>query len=92
MILVSMVMLGCSSPDDATVAKDENCGKLISATVSPTTWNEHPKMTVECENFIFVISGTRHAIPKNKDMFLRTMSDNKQYISWDDRETWVRVR
>lgn len=82
-LLCCFVVCGCGT--GPTVVKRESVGKIKTASIPTTAFNEHIRMVVECENAIVVVFSTP-TVPVGEIGEIVTMSDKSRWFTWASSE------
>jgi len=82
LLLISMMLisiLGCS--DEPKELSRVSIGKVITATVINTSWNESMKTQITTEKAVCTITGCPLVMIGN-DAYIVTYDDKRRYIGW----------
>ena len=66
-----------------TVISRQSIGKITSAEVIPTSWNEAIKMQIVTEKYVIILRGLTPPVPIGEEAELLQTQTGRQAISWE---------
>lgn len=78
-ILISILIIGCKKIDGQKSYNEIDAGKVISAHVIPTSFNESTKMQIETTKGIYLIHRLL-SITKGELAFIRQKSNGSKFL------------
>lgn len=83
-ILLACLFLSSCSTSSEIQTKMEPCGKVLDFSVPPTAFNDSRITQIKTEKCLIIVHGYP-TLPTDKDTYLITISDGRQYLSWKDQ-------